>query len=138
MSHQPVVGIIGNAVPRQLVVGGGAIPFRITGSWQGPIDPAAAELLGAVDAPAARIAPSGGPRRRAVTLEVVGMAEINKICAARDARGVHRELPVLPLGPGQGRVRKLPSGKLEIIVDRETPIDEWLQGLPALIRAAMA
>jgi len=35
-------------------------------------------------------------------------------------------------------VRRLPSGKLEIIVDAETPIDEWLKGLPELIRAAQS
>jgi hypothetical protein len=71
-------------------------------------------------------------------LEVVGMAEINKIFAVTDALGVHREALVIPLGTGKGRVRKLPSGKLEITVDAETPLDEWLEGLPALIRAAMA
>ena len=35
----------------------------------------------------------------------------------------------------------LPEGAnsvLEIVVDGRTPIDEWLEGLPALIRAAMA
>jgi hypothetical protein len=52
--------------------------------------------------------------------------------------GVHRESVVIPLGPGKGRVRKLPNGKLEIIVDAETPIDEWLKGLPEMITAAMA
>jgi hypothetical protein len=71
-------------------------------------------------------------------LEAVGMAEINKIFAVTDALGVHREALVIPLGTGQGRVRKLPSGKLEITVDRETPLEEWLEELPALIRAAMA
>jgi hypothetical protein len=71
-------------------------------------------------------------------LEAVGMAEINKIFAVTDALGVHREALVIPLGTGKGRVRKLPSGKLEITVDRETPLDAWLEGLPALIRAAMA
>ena len=50
----------------------------------------------------------------------------------------HREALVIPLGTGKGRVRKLPSGKFEITVDAETPLDEWLEGLPALIRAAMA
>ena len=73
-----------------------------------------------------------------MTLEAVGMAEINKIFAVTDALGVHREALVIPLGTGAGRVRKLPSGKLEIIVDKQVPIDEWLQGLPALIKAAMA
>ena len=48
------------------------------------------------------------------------------------------EALVIPLSTGAGRVRKLPSGKLEIIVDKQVPIDEWLQGLPALINAAMA
>ncbi len=71
-------------------------------------------------------------------LDAVGMTEINKIFAVTDALGVHRESLVIPLGTGKGRVRKLPSGKLEIVVDAEAPIDEWLQGLPALIRAAMA
>jgi len=71
-------------------------------------------------------------------LDAVGMAEINKIFVVTDAMGVHRESLVIPLGTGPGRVRRLPSGKLEIIVDRDLPIDAWLEGLPALIRAAMA
>lgn len=71
-------------------------------------------------------------------LDAVGMAEINKIFAVTDALGVHRESLVIPLGTGAGRVRRLPSGKLEIIVDRDVPIDDWLEGLPELIRAAMA
>jgi hypothetical protein len=33
-------------------------------------------------------------------------------------------------------VRRLPSGKLEIVVDAETPLDDWLRQLPALIAAA--
>jgi hypothetical protein len=70
--------------------------------------------------------------------EVVGMAEINKIFAVTDALGVHREALVIPLGTGTGRVRKLPSGKLEIIVEKNIPIDEWLERLPALVQAAMA
>ena len=70
--------------------------------------------------------------------DAVGMDEINKIFAVTDAMGIHRESLVIPLGTGKGRVRKLPSGKLEIVVDAEIPIDEWLKGLPELIRAAMA
>jgi hypothetical protein len=69
-------------------------------------------------------------------LEAVGMAEINKIFAVTDVLGVHREALVIPLGTGKGRVRRLPSGKLEIIVDAETPFEEWVAGLPALIEAA--
>lgn len=71
-------------------------------------------------------------------LDAVGMTEINKILAVTDALGIHREALVIPLGTGTGRVRKLPSGKLEIVVDARMPIDEWLQGLPEMIKAAMA
>ena len=71
-------------------------------------------------------------------LEAVGMDEINKIFAVIDAMGIHRESVVIPLGTGKGRVRKLVNGKLEIIVDAETPLDEWLKGLPELIQAASA
>ena len=70
-------------------------------------------------------------------LDAVGMNEINKIFAVIDAMGVHRESVVIPLGTGKGRVRKLINGKIEIIVDAETPIDEWLEGLPELIQAAL-
>ena len=56
-----------------------------------------------------------------------------------DALGVHRELLVIPLGPATpGRVRKLLSGKIEIVVDATSPIDEWVKGLPEMIRAATA
>src|SRR3984893_3249810 len=90
------------------------------------------------DDPAGRRAPAGRAADRPLMLEAVGMAEINKIFAVTDALGVHREALVIPLGTGTGRVRKLPSGKFEIIVDKNVPIDEWLEGLPALIQAATA
>jgi hypothetical protein len=71
-------------------------------------------------------------------LDAVGMREIEKIFAVTDAMGVHREMLVIPLGPATpGRVRKLPSGKVEIVVDATVPIDEWVQRLPEMIGAAM-
>jgi hypothetical protein len=70
-------------------------------------------------------------------LDAVGMEEITKIFVVTDRMGINRESLVIPLGTGKGRVRKLLSGKLEIIVDAETPIDEWLEGLPELIDAAL-
>jgi hypothetical protein len=70
-------------------------------------------------------------------LDAVGMNEINRIFAVTDAMGVHREQVVIPLATGKGRVRRMPSGKLEIIVDAEQPLDEWLEGLPGLIRTAL-
>jgi hypothetical protein len=71
-------------------------------------------------------------------LEAVGMNEINRIFEVTDAMGIHREHIVIPLGTGKGRVRRLLSGKLEIVVDAEVPLDEWLKGLPDLIRAAQS
>ena len=72
-------------------------------------------------------------------LEAVTLKEIEKIFAITDAMGIHREALVIPLGTATpGRVRKLPSGKLEITVDAEAPFDAWLKGLASLIRQEMA
>ena len=65
------------------------------------------------------------------------MKEIDAIFAVTDPLGIHREMLVIPLGPASpGRVRRLPSGKLEIIVDADRPIEEWVKELPRLIGAA--
>ena len=70
-------------------------------------------------------------------LEAVTMKEIDAIFVVTDALGIHREMLVIPLGPATpGRVRRLPSGKLEITVDATRPIEEWVGELPALIAAA--
>jgi hypothetical protein len=70
-------------------------------------------------------------------LEVVTMKEIEAIFAVTDPMGIHRESIVIPLGPASpGRVRRTPAGKLEITVDAERPLDEWVTILPELIRAA--
>jgi hypothetical protein len=70
-------------------------------------------------------------------LEVVTMKEIDAIFEVTDALGIHRESLVIPLGPATpGRVRRLPSGKLEIVVDAQTPIEAWVKELPGLIAAA--
>jgi hypothetical protein len=72
-----------------------------------------------------------------MTLDVVTMREIDAIFAITDALGIHREHLVIPLGPASpGKVRRLPSGKLEITVEAERPFDEWIKELPALIAAA--
>jgi hypothetical protein len=70
-------------------------------------------------------------------MQAVTLKEIQQIFEVTDALGISREALVIPLGPGRpGRIRRLPSGKLEIVVDAETPLAEWLKELPALIRAA--
>ena len=70
-------------------------------------------------------------------LEVVTMKEIDAIFAVTDQLEIHREMLVIPLGPASpGRVRRLPNGKLEITVDAERPIEEWVKELPRLIAEA--
>ncbi|MGH7334620.1 MAG: hypothetical protein ACREKS_18125 [Candidatus Rokuibacteriota bacterium] len=70
-------------------------------------------------------------------LQVVTMKEIDAIFEVTDALGVHREMLVIPLGPvSPGKVRRLANGKLEITVDAQTPIEEWVKELPGLIAAA--
>ncbi len=72
-------------------------------------------------------------------LERVTLAEIQAVFGVTDALGISREALVIPLTPGRpGRVRRLPSGKLEIVLDAETPLPEWLRTLPELIKAAGA
>jgi hypothetical protein len=49
--------------------------------------------------------------------------------------GLNREWVEIPLTPEvPGTVRKLPNGKLEIVVDAATPFDQWLATLDAQIR----
>jgi hypothetical protein len=72
-------------------------------------------------------------------LERVTLAEIQAVFGVTDALGISREALVIPLTPGRpGRVRRLPSGKLEIVLDADASLAEWLQTLPELIRAAGA
>jgi hypothetical protein len=69
-------------------------------------------------------------------LQAVTLKEIQAVFAVTDAMGISREALVIPLAPGRpGRVRRLPSGKLEIVVDAEVELAEWLAGLPEKIRA---
>ncbi|MFD4323283.1 2-hydroxyacyl-CoA dehydratase family protein [Nocardioides sp. NPDC058538] len=51
----PRIGIVGDDVPRQLVLATGAVPQRLLGSWHEPVSAESGELLGTVDAAAGRI-----------------------------------------------------------------------------------
>ena len=69
----------------------------------------------------------------AVTLPV-----IERIFEILERLGISREAVVIPLKPVHpGEVRVLPNGKLEIRVESEEPLDEWLPRLEAMIRQAM-
>ena len=65
----------------------------------------------------------------------VTLREIEAIFAVTDPMGLSRELLVIPLMPRHpGRVRRMPNGKIEIVVDSEGDVSEFLAGLEAEIR----
>lgn len=70
-------------------------------------------------------------------MQAVSPAEIQRILEVTDRLGIHRERVAIPLGarPG-GRVRLMPGGRLEIVVDAEVPFDAWLARLEDHIRQA--
>jgi hypothetical protein len=73
---------------------------------------------------------------KGAVLKAVTLAEIEKIFTVMERHGISREEVVIPLRPASpGGVRRLPGGKLEITVDGEVPIDEWLETLDARLRA---
>ena len=68
-------------------------------------------------------------------IEAVTMREIERIFEITDRLGIHREQLVIPLGPRHpGRVRRMPNGKIEIVVETDGDFEEWLGGLEAEIR----
>ena len=72
-------------------------------------------------------------------LEAVTIREIERIFGVTDAMGIHREKVVIPLRPRHpGRVRALPGGRIEIVVEAEGSFEDWVTGLEPLIRAASA
>jgi len=71
-------------------------------------------------------------------LAAVTLKEIERIFEILDRLGISREAVVIPLRPVHpGSVRVLPNGKLEILVESETPFDDWLPELERLIRATL-
>lgn len=72
-----------------------------------------------------------------MALTTVTLAEIERIFAILDRLGISREAVVIPLKPVHpGTVRRLPSGKLEIRVEAETPLEQWLVELERMLAAA--
>jgi len=74
-----------------------------------------------------------------VALKTVTLAEIERIFSVLDRLGISREAVVIPLKPVHpGVVRLLPNGKLEIRVEADTPLDEWLPELERAIASLVA
>ena len=71
-------------------------------------------------------------------LEVVTIREIEAIFSVTDRMGLSREMLVIPLAPRHpGRVRKLPGGKLEIVVEAEGELADFVAGLEGEIEKAL-
>ena len=74
-----------------------------------------------------------------MTLDAVSFQQISRILDVTDALGLDREWVEIPLSPeNPGIVRKLPNGKLEIVVDAEQPFEEWLGTLEQHIKRVQA
>ena len=78
-----------------------------------------------------------GMKSTALVLTAVTLAEIERIFDVLERLGISREAVVIPLRPAvPGRVRRLPNGRFEIIVDAALPFEEWLVDLERQLHAA--
>jgi hypothetical protein len=72
-----------------------------------------------------------------MALAAVTMNEIEAIFAILDRLGISREAVVIPLKPAHpGGIRTLANGKVEIRVESETPLADWLPVLEQRLRKA--
>lgn len=70
--------------------------------------------------------------------EVVSFQQINQILEIIDNLEISREWVEIPLGTeSPGIVRKLPNGKLEIIVDANLPFEQWVATLEGTVQLVM-
>jgi hypothetical protein len=75
----------------------------------------------------------------ALMLTTVTLKEIECVFAILEEFGLSREAVVIPLTPGQpGHVRMLPNHRLEIVFDRDTPLDDFLLTVRERIREIVA
>lgn len=71
-----------------------------------------------------------------MALEAVTLKEIESIFEVLERLGISREAVVIPLKPeSPGRMRVLPNGKVEIVVEAERPFEDWLPDLESWLRA---
>ncbi len=67
--------------------------------------------------------------------DAVSFQQISEILEVTDQLGFNREWVEIPLSTASaGGIQKLASGKIEIVVDAETPFDEWLASLPSRLK----
>ena len=71
-----------------------------------------------------------------MALKAVTLAEIERIFEVLARLDISREAVIIPLRPAHpGGVRRLPNGKLEILVEGQTSLDEWLPELERQLAA---
>ena len=68
-------------------------------------------------------------------LKAVTLAEIERVFAVLERLGISREAVIIPLRPeNPGRMRVLPNGKAEIVIDSERPLGDFLHDVEAWLR----
>ncbi|HJY84735.1 MAG TPA: hypothetical protein VKK81_27090, partial [Candidatus Binatia bacterium] len=68
----------------------------------------------------------------------VQLAQIERIFVILDRLSISREAVVIPLRPqGEGSVKRLSNGKLEIIVPADLSFEQWYASLEGAIRQIM-
>jgi len=74
----------------------------------------------------------------AILIKALSLKEVEQIFVITDAIGISREALVIPLRTeSPGRMKLMPNGKLEIVVDRDSDFASWLEGLGEQIRSLM-
>jgi hypothetical protein len=72
-------------------------------------------------------------------LQGVQLAQIERIFEILDRLAISREAVVIPLRPqGEGSVKRLSNGKLEITVPADLPFEQWYVSLEGTIRQVMS
>ena len=67
-----------------------------------------------------------------MALTKITLAEIERVFEVLERLGISREAVVIPLRPeSPGRMRVLPNGKAEIVLDAERPLDDFLRDVEA-------
>ncbi|GJL49863.1 MAG: hypothetical protein NPIRA01_10900 [Nitrospirales bacterium] len=71
-------------------------------------------------------------------MQAVSFQQITKILELTDELNLSREWVEIPLSPeSPGSIKKLPNGKLEVVVDADIPFDEWFLTLQEKIQVVM-
>jgi hypothetical protein len=73
-----------------------------------------------------------------MALTKITLAEIERVFEVLERLGISREAVVIPLRPeSPGRMRILPNGKAEIVLDAERALDDFLRDVEAWLGEQM-